>query len=269
MGQQDRAARTRRVIVETAAAVFDELGYEGASTTEILARCGLTRGALYFHFPSKEAIADAVVAAQSEALVPPERPVKLQAAIDLTLRFAEGLQHDTVLRAAVRLTMAQSSFKHPDALPYRSSADVIRGLLREAAAGGELLTTVEPGEVAQLIVGSFTGIQLLSQVYDERRDLTSRVTKMWKYLLPGLAVPGLLPRLALSLSRGTAPNGARVDEGPRLVPAAPSAPPVGPSVPPVCRAASSPAAVTRAPHPRIRRADDVAAARRPRRGPAV
>ncbi|GAA1909850.1 ScbR family autoregulator-binding transcription factor [Streptantibioticus ferralitis] len=269
MGQQDRAARTRRVIVETAAAVFDELGYEGASTTEILARCGLTRGALYFHFPSKEAIADAVVAAQAEALVPPERPVKLQAAIDLTLSFADRLQHDTVLRAAVRLTLGQASFKHPDALPYRSSADVIRGLLREAEAGGELLATVEPGEVAQLIVGSFTGIQLLSQVYDERRDLRYRVTKMWKYLLPGLAVPGLLPRLALSLSRETAPTGARVDDGPRVVSAAPSVPPVVPSVPPVCRAASSPAAVTRAPHPRIRRADDVAAARLPHRGPAV
>ncbi|MDF3291739.1 ScbR family autoregulator-binding transcription factor [Streptomyces silvisoli] len=265
MGQQDRAARTRRVIVETAAAVFDELGYDGASTTEILARCGLTRGALYFHFPSKEAIAQAVVAARAEVLVPPERAVRLQAAIDLTLRFADRLQHDAVLRAAVRLTTGQSSFTRPDTLPYRSSADVIRGLLREAAEGGELLATVEPGEVAQLIVGSFAGIQLLSQVYEERRDLTSRVTKMWKYLLPGLAVPGLLPRLVLSLPHGTDPHGARVGDGSCRVPAAP---PVGASAPPVCRAASSPA-VARVPHPRMRRADDVAGGRRPRRGPAA
>jgi AcrR family transcriptional regulator len=270
MGQQDRAARTRRVIVETAAAVFDELGYDGASTTEILARCGLTRGALYFHFPSKKAIAQAVVAAQAEALVPPERAVRLQAAIDLTLCFAERLQDDTVLRAAVRLTMGQSPFRQPDTLPYRSSTDVIRGLLREAAEGGELLATAEPGEVAQLIVGSFTGIQLLSQVYEERRALTSRVTRMWKYLLPGLAVPGLLPRLVLSLPRGTEPRatepcGTRVGDGPCRVPTAPG---VGASASTVCRAASSPA-VSRVPYPRARCADDVAGGWRPRRGPAV
>ncbi len=264
-GQQNRAARTRWLIVETAAAVFDELGYDGASTTEILARCGLTRGALYFHFPSKEAIAQAVMAARADVLVPPERAVRLQAAIDLTLRFADRLQHDTVLRAAVRLTMGQSSFRRPETLPYRSAADVIRGLLREAQARGELLATTEPGEVAQLIVGSFTGIQLLSQVYEERRDLTSRVTKMWKYLLPGLAVPGLLPRLVLSLPdgrepygaepRAAGPGGARSADGSCRVPAAP----------PACRAAAA-AAVARGPYARIRRADDVAGVRR--HGPA-
>ncbi len=202
MAQQARAVRTRRTILEAAAAVFDELGYEGASTTEILARSGLTRGALYFHFPSKEAIADAVVDAQSEALVPPPNKVKLQATIDLTMAFAQRLRTDVVLRAAVRLSVEQASYKTPTASAYRGPADVILGLLTQAQAHGELLAPVDPEEVTQLIVGAFTGIQLLSQVYEERRDLPRRIAALWKYLLPSLAIPGLLPHLVADADRG-------------------------------------------------------------------
>ncbi|MDI5966174.1 ScbR family autoregulator-binding transcription factor [Streptantibioticus silvisoli] len=202
MAQQARAVRTRRAILEAAAAVFDECGYEGASTTEILTRSGLTRGALYFHFPSKEAIADAVIDAQAEALVPPPHKVKLQATIDLTMAFAERLRTDVVLRAAIRLSVEQASYRTPTAAAYRGPADVIVNLLTTARREGELLTTVDPEEVTQLIVGAFAGIQLLSQVYEERRDLPCRIAVLWKYLLPSLAVPGLLPHLRANPERG-------------------------------------------------------------------
>ncbi|MGW7002016.1 ScbR family autoregulator-binding transcription factor [Streptomyces sp. NPDC054933] len=201
MAQQARAVKTRRTILEAAAAVFDEYGYEGASTTEILARSGLTRGALYFHFPSKEAIADAVVDAQSEALVPPENEVKLQATIDLAMAFAHRLRTDVVLRAGVRLSVEQASYKNPNVAPYQGAADVILDLLRQAQQRGELLVSVDPEEVSQLIIGAFTGIQLLSQVYGQRRDLPLRVAALWKYLLPALAIPGLLPHLIVDPQR--------------------------------------------------------------------
>ena len=203
MAQQARAVRTRRTILEAAAAVFDEMGYEGASTTEILARSGLTRGALYFHFPSKEAIADAVVDAQFEALVPPPHKVRLQSTIDMTMAFAERLRTDVVLRAAMRLSVEQASYKTPTAAAYLGPADVILRLLTDAQREGELLPTVDPVEVTQLVVGAFTGIQILSQVHDAgRRDLPRRIATLWKYLLPSLAIPGLLPHLITEPERG-------------------------------------------------------------------
>jgi AcrR family transcriptional regulator len=202
MAQQARAVRTRRAILEAAAAVFDELGYEGASTTEILARSGLTRGALYFHFPSKEAIADAVVDTQNEALAPPANKVTLQAIIDLTLAFAERLRTDVVLRAAVRLTVEQASYKTPTAAAYLGPADLLTAMFTQAQRDGELLATVDPVEVGQLVVGAFTGIQILSQVRDGRRDLPRRVATLWRYLLPSLAIPGLLPHLVFAAERG-------------------------------------------------------------------
>ena len=101
MATQERGTRSRHSILESAARVFDERGYDAASTNDILARTGLTRGALYHHFPSKEAIAVALVTAHSEALVVPDQAVKLQAVIDLTLEFAQRLQRDQIGRAHV------------------------------------------------------------------------------------------------------------------------------------------------------------------------
>ncbi|AEW99113.1 ScbR family autoregulator-binding transcription factor [Streptantibioticus cattleyicolor] len=198
MAQQERALKTRLLIVEAAGAVFDELGYDAATTTEIIARSGVTRGALYFHFPSKEAIADAVIASQDQFLVPPDHRVRLQATIDLTMSYARRLQHDSLLRGAVRLAVEQASYRKPDATPYVSSHEVVCRLLREAEANGELLPTADPEELTPLIVGAFTGIQVLSQAHNNRLDLLERVSALWKNLLPAIAVAGLLPHLDTS-----------------------------------------------------------------------
>ncbi|MFD4876532.1 ScbR family autoregulator-binding transcription factor [Streptomyces sp. NPDC058420] len=198
MAQQERGIRSRRSILEAAADVFGERGYDAASTNEILARAGLTRGALYHHFPSKEAIATALVEAQSEALVVPEHPVKLQAVIDLTLRFSRQLQTDAVLRASVRLAVEQSTFSASAQAPYNQSITVIEDLLRQAEKQGELLPGTDMSEVASTLVGAFTGLQVMSQAYSNRQDLPARISALWRLLLPGLAAPGMLPRLRTS-----------------------------------------------------------------------
>ena len=51
---RERAVATRAGIVTTARQLFAETGYHATGTTEIVARAGLTRGALYHHFTDKE-----------------------------------------------------------------------------------------------------------------------------------------------------------------------------------------------------------------------
>lgn len=57
MAQQERAVRTRRAVLEAAATVFADHGYTAATVADILKTAGVTKGALYFHFDSKEALA--------------------------------------------------------------------------------------------------------------------------------------------------------------------------------------------------------------------
>jgi AcrR family transcriptional regulator len=53
---------TRRRILEAARALFSEAGFEAATTRDIAAAAGIATGTLFNYFPSKEAIAMAMVA---------------------------------------------------------------------------------------------------------------------------------------------------------------------------------------------------------------
>ena len=206
MARQARAIQTRTSILLAAAEVFDERGYNTATITEIIARAGVTKGALYFHFTSKEDLASGVIAAQLElGPLPPQR-TKLQELVDQGLLFAHQLQHDPLTRASVGLAMDQwseSAEGHNPfhARPFQSWADRLTDVLVEARARGELLQHVDPAEMAELLSGSFTGIQWTSQVLCQRKDLMRRVIYMFRCLLPSIAVPQILPLLELTPER--------------------------------------------------------------------
>lgn len=55
-------AATRALLLQHARAVFAERGYEGASTTEIVERAGLSPSGLYHHFGSKATLYTAALA---------------------------------------------------------------------------------------------------------------------------------------------------------------------------------------------------------------
>ena len=57
----DRAERSRGQILAAARAEFIERGYSAASLNRIILASGLTKGGFYFHFPSKLAVAMAVL----------------------------------------------------------------------------------------------------------------------------------------------------------------------------------------------------------------
>ena len=69
----ERGQATRQQIVAEATRLFAEAGYEAASIDAVLRACGISRGALYHHFASKEALFTAVLEAEearvAEALI--------------------------------------------------------------------------------------------------------------------------------------------------------------------------------------------------------
>ncbi len=58
--QRDRGERRVAEVLEAAALVIGERGYDGATMTEIAERAGASIGALYQYFPNKEAIGHAL-----------------------------------------------------------------------------------------------------------------------------------------------------------------------------------------------------------------
>lgn len=59
---------TRERIVESATEAFGEHGYHDTSMDEIVRRSGFSKGAIYFHFPGKEALFSALVERLADAL---------------------------------------------------------------------------------------------------------------------------------------------------------------------------------------------------------
>ena len=58
--QAERSATTRTALLTAARQLFTERGYAGTGREDIAAAAGVTRGALYHHFPNKEAVFRAV-----------------------------------------------------------------------------------------------------------------------------------------------------------------------------------------------------------------
>jgi AcrR family transcriptional regulator len=54
--QAERSAATRTKILTSARALFITVGYEATTTAMILTASGVSRGAMYYHFESKESI---------------------------------------------------------------------------------------------------------------------------------------------------------------------------------------------------------------------
>lgn len=206
MAQQERAVRTRQTILDAAAAVFDEKGYDAATIADILERSGATKGGLYFHFASKKSLAEAVLHDHGDDLPTLDPAAPLQSLIDLSHHIGNELPTSPTLRAAVRLATEHSTFR-PGGPVFLSWISIVEHYLAQARTCGQVRSGVCLRTAAESLVGAFIGIQTLSQALTGLRDLPARIEALWRSALPQLATPAALPHLrlghiALDMPRG-------------------------------------------------------------------
>jgi AcrR family transcriptional regulator len=191
--RQDRSIATRAAILEAAARRFIAFGYSDATLARITQNEGFTNGALYHHFPTREALARAIVdeyeqrAADIVTTTPHTADDPLRAVLVMSRRLAEGLLSDRILLAGITLTTEVGS-PFLDRQPYRPWVEAV------------LRADVDAADVSAFVVATFAGIQLVSAAESGREDLLERLRTGWALVLGGLTLPGTADRAAETLA---------------------------------------------------------------------
>src|ERR1700743_2397168 len=149
-----RAGTTRHRLIAGASRQFARRPYSMVSLDDILAEAELTKGAMYFHFPSKQALALAIVddlaemsrAAVTELLA--RKMSGLETLIDLVYFRAVQDTQNEVARAGVRLLdTLDTTPRLPSAL-WQSWIEFVATLIQKAVTEGGVVAHHDPEDIA-------------------------------------------------------------------------------------------------------------------------
>lgn len=189
MTRQERAERTRESILDAAAEEFDAHGYAGARLDRIVERTQLTKGAVYFHFRSKQELAETLVSERREYLPEVVASVSarglagIPAAVEVTRRLGEAFAGDVRMRAALKLSPAEIATV-VDGDPQAGWTGVVEGYLRQAVDAGELAPGVDAGDLAAVAVRAFFGALLIADENNKLEAFATDIERLWAVLGP-------------------------------------------------------------------------------------
>lgn len=194
--RQARAERTRALIVDAAAVAFAQGGYDGVSMNDLVRESGLTKGAFYFHFPSKDEIALAAFRTKQVELV--ARVVDaITGAASATERLrgllvhrARLLREDPSLRVVARLGTELNVRSGPGSeyATFQDLAlDLLRSLIEEGQLNGEFRAELDPGDAASTLFALIVGLDTLSLLDSSGEDIEDRTDAALELVMPALA----------------------------------------------------------------------------------
>ncbi len=191
---EGRAGATRHRLIAAASRQFAHRPYSMVSLDDVLAEAELTKGAMYFHFPSKQALALAIIddltqmssAAVTESLA--RKMSGLETLIDVVFLLAvQDSQHE-VARAGVRLL---ETLDNTTALPtalWQSWIEFVTTLIKKAVTEGDVLDQHDPEDIAKLLVALWVGIRRISDPDKPEHHLDS-LQNAWVLALPSFTNP--------------------------------------------------------------------------------
>ena len=192
-----QARITRRRLLLAASRLVADRGYKGASLTEIAEDCGLSKGAVYFHFASKRALAEALVAevfaSWDDIMARIERRGldPLRTLLVLYDAYGARLMHDISARAALRIVREDVARHHAQRWTL-TWEETVEALLRRASADGSLRTGIDPGWLSRHVLATAIGNFQIAEGKSDGPTLWERMDDTWAGLLPAVAAPGWL-----------------------------------------------------------------------------
>jgi AcrR family transcriptional regulator len=203
-GRADRTTRPpgRASLLEAAAALFAELGYDAVTTRQILERAGVEAPSLYHHFGSKLGLYRAVLSGTSEPFV--ERFERLgrrlrndgKATVQDVLTelvwnvFRGALSNPETVQIALFEATRPGPRRYDVLSVWEQLRNVFKHVLEEGQASGELTMPNGGAELAaNLFIGGLT-VHLQLGAVNRRKSLNRRLARQ----ITAAIVDGLTPR---------------------------------------------------------------------------
>ena len=187
MALQARAEATRRRILDSAVDLFSELGYGETGLADVLARAGVSKGAFYYHFDSKEAVAVAIIedyrsrnAAAMLERIDVSAPL-LDRVMMATFVSAAILESDKTARIGNQLLQALGQVSSVASRVYSEWTTEFVANLTTAVRRIGPRDGVDPAEFAEAMWAAVVGCHLLSSALSD--DPHARLSRAWRTML--------------------------------------------------------------------------------------
>src|ERR1700719_3995925 len=168
------SGRTRERLLQAASREIYRSGFQSASLDTILAVAGVTKGALYYHFDSKEALGHAVVA---EIIAPdvhgkwvrPFQGVKdpidalIGAVQSIPVRPEDVRGGCQLNNLAQEMSPLHAGFRKRLAIIFDAWRQAVASTLREGQTHGSVRRDVEPADAAALLIALAEGYASLAK----------------------------------------------------------------------------------------------------------
>jgi TetR/AcrR family transcriptional repressor of nem operon len=167
--------RTRERLLQAASREIYRSGFQSASLDTILAIAGVTKGALYYHFDSKEALGYAVVEeviatdVRSKWVHPLQRSSKdpidtlIDAVHDIPVQPADVRGGCQLNNLAQEMSPLDAGFRKRMATIFDAWREAVASVLREGQTHGSVRRDVEPTDAAGLLIAMVEGYASLAK----------------------------------------------------------------------------------------------------------
>jgi AcrR family transcriptional regulator len=188
--KQERAVRTRGQVLDAAAEAFATKGFPAVTVLDVAELAGVTKGAVYFHFANKEALAQAVAEEFYHLLEMIGNEVQeaelspLDAVAELLVRTALAFRDDITVQAGARLQIERSLIGAEMPMPYLGYTHSLTNWFKQAVEEGEVAADTDPDVTARVLVSAFFGAQHISWVLNDRADIAERVQEILRTVVP-------------------------------------------------------------------------------------
>jgi AcrR family transcriptional regulator len=197
---QKRSATTRAQILNAAERIFAHSGFDSSGVAEICQAAGVSKGAFYYHFPSKQAVFLELLQnwlaeleghleqVRQENQTVPQSLLQMASAMRQVFRAADG-------RLPMFLEFWTQASRDPTfwaatIAPYRQFQRYFSELVTQGVAQGSL-KKVDPQASSRVIIALAVGM-LFQGLLDPQGDDWAQVTQQgMRYLMTGLAAEAL------------------------------------------------------------------------------